>query len=291
MDNNLSFKVVLQNIEAAISAFDLENFVLMNIFGNRIMSDALLFNDGKLALPGFFLKHVAVIYGNLKTRLTESKFSDAKSDGRTYLNTLSNFTKESIKEKTLWQDFHEFNNNIRKHIILDIEWKVYEQNPEITHNAFMWLLGYLNDKKEVLLQPNNFFFKGILIEMNRLSKVYGCKLTDTYAISLLTSLDRYFDYFQRAYRTSIGHINKDKVKEIIYPYIEKITNLFSEGDEVEPETINSILWELIKGWREFFIQYMELPGRVVEKPIELPEEHRKQLGEIIGKALERETKL
>lgn len=289
MDKNLLFTMILQDIKATIKAFELDNFELMNIFGNRIMSNALFSDDGKLALPGFFLKHVAIIYMRLKTHLSSSKFSDAKKVGEEYLATLSNFSKESVEDK-LWKDFHEFNNRIRKYIINEIEVEVYEEDPKITHNIFKWLIKYLGDKKDVLLRPNNLFLKGILNEMERLSNVYGCELTDTYAISLLTALDRYFDYFQIAYGTFTGEVDKDKVKSMVFPYIEKIVELFSSED-VKLETVDSILWELIRGWREFFIHYMELPRRTPEKPIELPEEYRKKLAEHIAKALEKELKL
>jgi hypothetical protein len=289
LDKNLLFTMILQDIKAAIRAFELEDFELMNIFGNRIMSNALFGDDGKLALPGFFLKHVAIIYMRLKTYLPSSKFSDAKKVGEEYLATLLDFSKESIEER-LWENFHKFNNSIRKYVIGDIEAEVYEENPKITHNAFKWLIKYLNDKKDVLLRPNNLFLKGILNEMDRLSKVYGCELMDTYAISLLTALDRYFDYFPIAYGTLTGEVDKDKVRSMVFPYIEKIVELFS-SENVKPEAVDSILWELIRGWREFFIHYMELPHRAPEKPIELPEEYRKKLAEQIAKALEKEVKL
>jgi len=289
--DQILFKGILEDIRAAIRAFELDDFELMNIFGNRIMSDALFSDSAKLALPGFFLKHVAIVYLRLKARLSGSKFSEAKRVGREYINTLSNLSEESIKEEKLWQDFHNFINGIRKHTIMDIEREVYEENPKLTHSIFRWLIKYLNDKKEVLLQPNNVFFKGILNEMDRLSKVYGCELADTYAFSLLVALDRYFDYFQIAYRTPTGDVNTEKVKEKVFPYIEKIAEIFSSEENIEPGSITNILWELIKGWREFYIHYMELPRRVIEKPIELPEEYRKKLAEAIGKALEKEVKL
>uniref|UniRef100_A0A7C4TV32 Uncharacterized protein n=1 Tax=Caldisericum exile TaxID=693075 RepID=A0A7C4TV32_9BACT len=288
MDKNFLSMMISQDIKAATRAFEIEDFEFMNILGNRIMSNALFGDDSKLALPGFFLKHVAIVYMWLKAYLPSSKFSEAKKVGKEYLVTLSDFSNE--REDKLWENFHKFNNGIRKYTITDIEAEAYTENPKITHDIFKWLIKYLNDKKDVLLCPNNLFIKGILNEMERVSKVHGCELTDTYAISLLTALDRYFDYFQIAYGTLTGEVDKDKVRSMVFPYIGKITELFS-SENVKPEDINSILWELIKGWREFFIQYMELPRRASEKLIELPEEYRKKLAEHIAKALEKEVKL
>jgi hypothetical protein len=289
LEENILFAVILQDIKAAIKAFELDDFEWMNIFGNRIMSDALFGDDGKLALPGFFLKHVAITYMRLKASLSSSKFSEAKEVGKKYLATLSRFSMESAEDE-LWENFHKFNNDIRKYIITDIEREVYKEDPRIVHNIFKWLIKYLDDKKDVLFHPNNLFLKGILNEMDRLSKVYGCDLKDTYAISLLIALDRYFDYFQIAYRTLTGEVDKDKVRSMVFPYIRKIVELFS-SENVEAQAVDNILWELIRGWREFFIHYMEWPRRAPERTIELPEEYRKKLAEYIAKALEKELKL
>lgn len=290
MEHSLLFKVISQDISAARKAFEEDDFVLMNILGNRIMSDALFGDERKLALPGFFLKHVALFYLSAKPRIATSLFSETKHIGREYIDSLSEFS-ENSKEAALWESFHKFNNDIRGYAVTDIERAAYKEDPEITHAVLKWLVEYLNAKKELLINRNSALFKGILNEAERIFKVYGCRLTDTYFLSLLIALDRYFDYFQIQYGRPTGEVDEQQVKEIIFPYIEKVAKLMSSEPEIKPETVGSILWDLIKGWREFFMQYMELPRGVVEQRIELPEESKKKLSEAIGKALEKEAKL
>lgn len=290
MEHSSLFKVIFHDISAARKAFEENDFELMNILGNRIMSDALFGDERKLALPGFFLKYMALVYLSAKPRLSTSLFSETKHIGREYIDSLSEFS-ENSKEAELWESFHKFNNDIRSYAVTDIEREAYEEDPEIAHAALKWLVEYLNAKKEVLINRNNVLFKGILNEAERIFKVYGFRLTDTYFLSLLIALDRYFDYFRIQYRKPTGEVDEQKVKEIIFPYIEKLAQLMSSEREIKPETVGSILWDLIKGWREFFIQYMEFPRGTVEQRIELPEESKKKLSEAIGKALEKEVKL
>ncbi len=289
MDRNLLSSAITGDIRAAVRAFVLDDFELLNVFGNRVMSDALFGDDSKLALSGFFVKHVALVFLGIKPRLTPARFSEAKRVGKDYLDNLS-ASSETVGDAALWDEFHEFNRSVRKYIVTDIESEVYEENPEITRAALSWLIRYLGDKKDVLLEPHNLFLKGILNEADRISKVFGCGLADTYTISLITALDRYYDFVQVRCRTTMGDIDTDKAREMVFPYVEKITQLVCSEAEIKPEGVTSVLWELIRGWREFFIHYMELPRRTQERVIELPEESRRKLAEVVGKALEREVK-
>ena len=68
MGHNM-LKAVSQDIKAAIMAFEQEDYDLMTIFANRIMSDALFVDDRKLALHGFFLRHIAQNYIVFKNKL------------------------------------------------------------------------------------------------------------------------------------------------------------------------------------------------------------------------------
>jgi hypothetical protein len=127
--------------------------------------------------------------------------------------------------------------------------------------------------------------------MDRIFKVHGGFESEVYAISMLKALDRYYDYFRVAYRTD-GTIDEEKVKSVIFPYIDQIVSIVSSG-KIDVNEIMEVLWKLVSGWRKFFIEYMELlpRGVAVEKAIELPEEAKRKLTESVTKALEGEVKV
>lgn len=286
--------MVSQDINAAIKSFELDEFELMNIYGNRAMSNTLFSSNSKLALYGFFIKQVAIIYLNLKGRLTESKFREAKSIGKEYIISLSKSFNNNAEENELWSEFNDFNNDIREYITPGLEKDVYDKNPDLTNIAFKWLVKYLYDNKELLYHPNNRLIKGILNEMTRIYNTYGGKLADTYVLSLIIALDRYFDYCLQAFKTPLGDVEKEKIKEAVFPCIEEILKL-SSSENIDPKYVTDILWKLIKGWREFFIQFMEIPREVHElstrRSIELPKELKEKLGKVIEESLKKEAKL
>jgi hypothetical protein len=88
MNQDLNTEMYEKNINVAILAFKTEDFQLMNIIGNRIMSDSLFGDAEEFALLGFFVKQTALNYLNLKPRISDSDFLDAKLVGEKYLDTL-----------------------------------------------------------------------------------------------------------------------------------------------------------------------------------------------------------
>lgn len=285
-------KAISQDIKAAITAFEKEDYELMVIFANRIMSDALFADDRKLALRGFFLRHVAQNYIMFKdswsgTGIPSNTVEAIKEIGKRYIMTLSDL--DSTDELRLWKDFQEYDNNdlLRKWSITDIERSVYEDDFGITHEAFKWLVNYLGENKDLLLQMNNRLLDGILSEMGRFLNLYGGELTDLYIVYLVIAFRDYYRYFKRAFGKVDEGIPREKAEEGLFNFVEEIVKLKTSAQEVKAEEVNKILWTLIKGWREFFIQYMERPRRRRAQPLMLPEEYKRKLTESITKTLEK----
>lgn len=288
MESNLLFKVVLEDIAVADKAFTMDDFEMMNILGNRVMSNALFGDDARLALVGSFIKQAALCYLELKAHFP-SRLSGAKSIGRDYLDTLRNFSM-AVEQADLWQNYHRFTDLIRRVLVSDEEQQVYTENPDFTAHAFGWLVDYLSKERDMLLDSRNVLLKGILNDMGRLYNMYGGRLKETYVSCLVISLDRYFDYFRIHYGTSSGELAEDPLKRLIFPYIDKIVQVAESDKEPNPELIGEIILGLTKSWRSSFLQYMELSPRVSRRPIELPEDSKRKLSEALGKALEREAK-
>jgi len=282
-----SAKVIMEDLDAALEAFRDDSFDNVNIFSNRIMSDATLI-DTNLFLLGFFLKDVAFTFGLLKTRQMAMPYSTAKSHGFKFIELLRK-SLSSFDEEKLWKEFHKYKNVIRKFEMNEFENKSYSNNIDFTKKAFSWLFDYLKTNKEVLLDSQNLLLKGILNEMHRIFRVNSGNLSEIILMSLTEALDRYYEYVRRIYSRPDARIEEEKVQKDIFPYISQIEKACFP--KINFSEVHSILWNLVKGWREFFIQRMELlPLRVsFEKGVEMPEELKKRLSEGMTKILEKET--
>lgn len=289
------FTAFRQDLQAAVKALEEEDFENMNIYSNRIMSNSIYGTERKLALPGFYLKDISFILGNIKAKTPTSAFSTAKSLANEYAKNLSEKTSQSeFKEEELWLQFHEFMVNIRKFSLDPIEEKAYTQpNTSFTHEAFQWLISHLDKRREILLHPKNLLLKGILNEMNRLYRNHGVELAETYSMGLMTALDRCNDYVRMSSRSENEF--EERVKQEILPYLDRIIPVLKERP-LDFENVNQLLWELVRKWRVYFIEFMERSHMVreavyePEKGIELPEETRKKLTDAITKSLEGEPK-
>ena len=266
----------------------MDDFEMMNILGNRIMSNALFSDDARLALAGFFVKQVALAYLEIKAHFP-ARLSSAKPVGRDYLDALRNFS-ATVGHADLWQNYHKFTDLIRHNLVSDEERQAYSDNPDFTAYAFGWLVDYLSKEREMLLDSRSALLKGILNEMGRIYNVFGGRPKETYVSCLIITLDRYFDYFRIRYGTSSGEVGDDALKRLVFPYIDKIVQVAAFEKEPNTGLVGEIMLSLTKSWRSFFIQYMELSPRVSRRPIELPEESKRRLSEALGKALEREAK-
>jgi len=282
-------KPIEEDFKAAFEAFKNDSFGEMNIFSNRVMSNAIFGSDFRIFLPGFFMKDVAFTFGLLKTKQPATAFSTSKSHGFSFIEILQKLL-ASLDEKQLWKEFHNFRNAIRKFEIDSFEEKSYSDNPEFTKVAFSWLLSYLKTNRNVLFDSNNLLLKGVLNEMNRIFKVHSGALSDTVLISLIEALDRYYDYIRRIYvKPNTQSIDEEIIKNNIFSLIDQIEKIYAE--ELKIAEADSVLWKLVKGWREFYIQYMELPPPrfAIEKGIVLPEDLKKKISESITKTLEKEV--
>jgi len=285
-------KIIALDIKAAIQAFNADDFDSANTFANRAMANAVMGKNRELILPGFFMKDLVISYGIIQVH-RGSALATAKTVGNKHLKVLEKMLdKEKMDENELWSLFYKMSLELRDFLKSNFEKDTYTSDDyEFSHEAFIWLLSYLKEKKALLSNPKNHLLKGIINEMDRIFKVHGGFESEVYAISMLKALDRYYDYFRVAYRTN-ETIEEEKVKSVIFPYIDQIVSIVSSGKN-DLNEIMEVLWKLVSGWRKFFIEYMELQPRgvAVEKAIELPEEAKRKLTESVTKALEGEVKV
>jgi len=287
------FQVLREDIKAAAKAFEENDFDEMNIFANRAMANVIMGETTKYVLPGFFLKDIASVYRILNLRKVKA-FETAKSHGRDYLKSLSNLLSD-FDERTAWEEYYKFDLRIRKFTMSEIEESAYGENLSFSEGALEWMVQYLLGNEQTLLNPNNRFLKGVLNEIVRIFKVHGGSLRMDVAASLIEALDRCYEYLE-VYAESASNQFDEKVRQEIIPYLKRIADVVltpKSDEEIDFSAVDAVLWELVKKWRECFIQYMERPRAELpaEKAVRIPEEAKKKISESLTKALETEVKL
>lgn len=219
--------MIQKDIKVAALTFKADDFQLMNILGNRIMSDAVFHANINLAVTGFFLKNVALCYLNLKPQLGDTEFLEAKLIGEKYIASLSEVDVK-VDEVQAWSDYHQFNIDVRKYPNTGINKQiadVYGDDPQVTHKVRGWLVDFLYTNKTILLDNRNNFIKGVLNDLQRVGLTFGYDVADTVVYSCLLALDRYYDYFRLRHSTQTDDIDKDAIKAQIFPYIDRIRTL------------------------------------------------------------------
>lgn len=285
----LTGKALRQDLNAIVLALEEDDYENTNVFSNRLMSDAAILNDHKHLLIGFFSKDVAAEMMELTAMKQATALATAKAHARIFLSKMEyHADKESFAEEEIWNEYVVLSDKLRKYHLTPHEQKAYADDKEFTHEIAAWLLQYLRREQNLLLESKSQLLKGMLNELGRAYRVFGAEKSEIIFLSLLTALDRVFDYVRFAYQSPDGSINSETAKSEILPYLERILDIM-QGKSVEITKVDVLLSELIIKWREAFINYLEAPRLVrvaVEKGVQLPEETKKRITEAVTKALE-----
>jgi hypothetical protein len=276
--------IILQDYKATLSAFDKDDFSLVNIFANRIMTNAVIGAEPKYTLIGFFLKEVSRIYGRIKSRQEHTAFFTAKSHGDNYVKSLN--LDDDIQ--TIWKKHLIFLNKVREYYKNEFETGNYEDNEEFSTYVFDWLIKKLDTDKDILYNKNNYFFKGILNEMNRIFNLHGGGIKELYALTLIRALDFYHNYL-----SIFNEVERIKIiKEDLMLHVEKTITVLSKAD-LNSDEVTYLLQNIIRDWRNFFIHFMEF-RQLIPVPkregVQITEETRKKISETVTKALEEEMR-
>lgn len=282
-------KVTSEDAVAAIDAFQDDKFSQMNMFANRLMANAVFGDSENVFLSGFFLKEVADIFLRLKA-MQKTPISTAKTVAMKYLSSMKeSLLSGKIDVKLSWISFFQVYRDLQDFLVTDVEKKVYTKNLDFSKDAFLWIIRYLKDKKTVLRDPNNLFFKGVLNEFERIFRNHSGDLNSVFTMSLVRAMARLYDYMLIGKSEKV--IDEKKLEELLFPQIDNLEKLVYSGDNPQFEEVTHALWILVKEWREQFIKYME-PTRLaqvqVERAIEIPPEMKKKLAESVSETLEKD---
>jgi hypothetical protein len=286
-----SFEVIKSDFNMASVAFNSGNYELMNIFANRLMSNAL-FGDNKLySMYGVFIKEVAIDFLFLEKSVVEKIVPHGKKFFNEILPLLDS-TKIDVTK--IWDIYYEYIKETRKFFILDVEKKNYLEDPEITRGMINYIFNEMLKTNENLLDENSVILKGFLNELVRLINVYGISQRDVIIFILIRVFDRYFDYAIFSSTSQSKGIDKELLDKKISPFMDRIRELYNISDKKEYSALTPIASELICDiiieWRKYFIKYLEI-GRIAQKEsrkIELSEDSKKKISETIATALQKD---
>lgn len=284
------FSIIEQELDISIELLKNEKFNRLNIFGNRIMENCLFSNDYRLFLFGLYIKELALIYQKVFSTTEPKAFQSSKVFGLNLIDSLKESLTNGINEELLWEKFHLFNVKIREYTMDDFEKKLYKENIDYSKFVIKALMNFLNENEDVIYMKFTQIFGGIINILDRIFRTHSGILEFTLINSYLKMLDRYYDYLLIKYSDG-EKIDVENLKKEISEYVRFICQ---EGkkDKIDIVEYDKYLWEIIKGWRVFFIQYLQPVSPIhgkpkLEKSIELPEETKKVIEESLKEAIEK----
>lgn len=287
-------EAIKQDIMAALKAFEKDDFGFVTTMGNRVTSNSLIGDRNELMVLGYLLREVGLEFSAIHSR-DEKRIPRCKTYGQKIIQSLLSMSDKKINPKELWESYYTYENSIRKYVPTDFELAVYKDNPDFTRKATLKLIDHMRKNKTVLLDENNQLLRGVLNELTRIINVHGLGKADAVFYILIQALRGYYEYLLYS-EVKEGKIDDKKALQgKIYPYIDRIINLFSGKnidnlDHIYKNSID-ILAELGVEWRNYFINYMEIIRTVPEeRKIEIPKKAKEKIGETISRALEKEVK-
>jgi hypothetical protein len=284
--------VIRQDLKVAKNAIDDEEFEMVNVIGNRIMSNLLVEDREELMIVGWMLKDLGGELGGIKERKEEGKLEDAKKLAKEHLDELGDMlTTKRTSASDLWDRYFDIEKKIRKDILSRSEADEYKEEHEFSKRAAIMLIEHLHSNRELLLKKNNQLIPSVANDLSRIVNEHGGK--EAIIVYLVfRALYHYHRYLM--YEEGVdGKIEderrfKSKIDEHI-DEIYKMASMIRNGELnnlYEPS--NNILGKLGSEYRKYFINYLERPQVVVERKIEISEKAKEKIGDIVSKSFEKE---
>ena len=290
MDTTIN--VIRQDLKVARNAIDAEDFGMVNVIGNRIMSNLLVEDREELMIIGWMLKDLSGELRGIKERKEEEKLDDAIKLAKKHLDELREMlTAKRTSASDLWDRYFDIEKKIRKDILSKSEADEYKEEHEFSKKAAIMLIEHLHSNRELLLKKNNQLISGVANDLSRIVNGHGGK--EAIVVYLVfRALSHYYGYLM--YEEGIdGKIeDESRFKSKIDEYIDGIYEMASMIKNGRVEDLyghsNHILGKLGSEYRKYFINYLEPPRVIVERKIEIPEKAKEKIGDIVSKSFEKE---
>lgn len=275
-------KVFQYDLDAyGISVKD-KDFKESNIFSNRIMSNAYLFDKQIYGIIGFILKEVAEDGLNIQQRDPKAVSEYLKQSLKIVGSIITMLKQNEVSIEELWNMYSEQQLSTHSMFMSKNERAAYPKlEKDFSTNIIKKLLEILEENKPFLFDKRNNFLKGILNEIGRVSKTHGLTRNDEHFVSLLRMLHR-VDEYVKASSSNLEFIKRSK--EEILPFVDEILLLYKSISDENPKEkeIDLLLWKIIGVWRLSFIKYLDLGTTAYSIREEKTQSDEEEESELIG---------
>lgn len=294
---NLIIDVLRQDLKVVEKAITENNFGMVGVIGNRIMSNLLLADESKtkeFMLIGWIVKEIGGELEAIKRYKDNSKLANGTKIAEECVKKIvTMLSKKEYGNKEIWELYFDFEKKMQVYILNNLEDKSYTRKPEFTHKITLVLLQHFLANKDLLLKQNTQLTKGILNDLARTINEHGATDGEYIFYIIFKAFDLYFDYVLYS-ETIDGKINEAGLKSKIYGYIDIIEKIYQiyEAQNIEkmyPESM-ALVYDLSIEIRKYFLNYFIIHTQIVDRKLELPEEAKQRIGETISKAFEEKIK-
>ncbi len=271
-----------------------KDFKQSNIFANRIMSNAYLFNHREIGIIGHILKEIAIDGTNLQQSKEPAVVIEyAKKSSKVVGGIIAMIEKNTIDLHEAWTLYYDQQKATNRMFMTKVEQDGYVKPDELfTSELIDQVLRIFEENITVLLERNNNLIKGILNEIGRAAKDHGLTRDDEHFLSLFRAVQR-IDEYHRGVTKGDGFVRITKEK--LMSFVDKIIEInhkrkTSNFDEV---VIDDLLWELVKLWRYYFIKYTDImvpQFSIKEEKMSSEGEEESELVEEVKKQIEKEMR-
>lgn len=248
-------KIIKQDINAACKALEEDEFDLMNIFANRITSNAYFIDNKRLTLPGVLIKEVAFDFISL--RKIKGDISSIKSIGKDFCDRLKKLIhEENVEIIGMWKSFYEYKTKVRKLQVTKIEQNIYTDNIEFCDAVITKLVTSVNDEQlKKAVNGETRLIKGFINEIGRVISVHGTKPSQLSFLILLKMLDRNIDYL--TYMPKKADSDVEEIMKLAKQVFQFWSSSKSKKEDDIYTEATDILGNLTILWRKKFISYLD----------------------------------
>lgn len=293
--------VTANNLKIAVDAFEERDFNLINIIGNRIVTDFTFEKDEQdedYVFIGPILKRLAGLLNKINEKKMIRDIEDNTEDFLDFL--VDSFEDDDIDEDEIWDKYYQLEKDMRDLFISDSKKSEFEDRPEYSKNVRNYLVDYISKQRKRVLNLNINLMHGVMSELSRIYYTYGFEKDDLVMYILLTQFDRFLSYDKIDYAVmkKMGEDEMiDEKVERLHSYIDEIIDINdTEGVETIIRRSNKIIGELGIQWRLYIIDYGDIPiskappEKEGKKVIDLPDNVKEEISDIILNELKREAR-
>lgn len=282
-------KIFKQDLDAFSLAIKKHDFESANIFANRVMSNAVLHDNSKFGIVGFFLKHISSEGSYAQQNQQKISLETISKAARHFMSVVISDIK-NINISDLWKELNNYNQKIRFVSSMPGEADVYTaMDINFVHESFVEIFKLFDKKKSQLTYPSNKLISGTVNELIRITKTHGSDVEILRHYSLFSMLDRIYSYIKS---TSTKSDFEHRINNEFLPLVEQIPS-YTQSCSDKSTQIDNNLWLLIQKWREYFIVFMELEQIQIQPvhnhPLSLGSEKEK-FTEILAKNISKEIR-